>query len=229
MRDLKQFEGFPDKPPIFYRPGTSDTAIINSVFINQQEYLFPPFKPKTVFDMGANIGVTAVILANVYPDAQIYSFEPEPENFSLLEMNARSYPNVKCFNYGLSNDSGAGRLYPSTDPVNLGGFSTHIKNGPGTLVALRDIAEVCQELGTPDLIKIDVEGAENHILRAMPNIEKVGWITGELHDIEAYGLLAYLSINFHLQFKHEFGDAVWHFQALNRAGLGASPDATPQQ
>lgn len=212
----KKFNWDDTKPSITYRPGTSDEAIINAVLINRQEYNFPTFKPEVVFDVGANIGVVSVVLANIYPDAKIYSFEPVQENIDLLRLNTLPYPNVKVLPYGLGNSSGQRRIYDSDDPTNLGGFSTKIKVGDGRLIDIKDVSCVCQEFGTPDLIKIDVEGAEDEIFTSMPNLDKVRWIAGELHGVNDYKLLDLLNKNFRLQIARNFDDKVWHFHALAR-------------
>ncbi len=214
--ETKLFNAFEDRPSIRYRPGTSDEAIIQAVIIDKKEYLFPKFEPKIIFDIGANIGVVSVVLANVYPNAKIYSFEPVKENFDLLKTNVSSYLNVKPLFYGLGKEDGKARIYPSEDPTNLGGFSNHISNGEGSIISLVGVCSAVKEFGVPDLIKIDTEGAEWDILGFMPGIQKTKWICGELHGVRDYQLLSYLTPWFHLQHSRGFGDKVWHFQALSK-------------
>lgn len=219
MENTKLFNAFEDRASIRYRPGTSDEAIIKAVIIDRTEYAFPKFEPKIIFDIGANIGVVSVVLANVYPDAKIYSFEPVLENFTLLAENVSHYKNITPKWYGLGRESGKARIYHSEDPTNLGGFSNHIKHGDGLMVHLTGISEVCKEFGVPDLIKIDTEGAEYDILTNMPNLDKVKWICGELHGVRDYALLDHLSKDFHLHFSRFFHDKVWHFSALSKEFL----------
>ncbi len=216
---LKKYYAFgEDKPPVIYRPGTSDDAIINSILINQQEYRFPSFDDvKLCFDMGGNIGVVAVILANIYPKAIIHSFEPEDENFSILQQNADHYPNITCHNYGLGAATGKKPLYPSADPANLGGFSNFIQHGEPKAVQIFAIKAVVEKFGIPEIIKIDVEGAECEILRNFPNLKDVRYLTGELHGEDAeYLCLHSLSTYFDLAHSREFGEKTWHFHALNK-------------
>lgn len=227
MRNTKKFFGFDDKPPIHYRPNTSDEAIIQSVFVDRQEYLFPHFEPELVFDIGANIGVTAVILANIYPTARIMAFEPVQENFDLLKLNVESYPKVKPVKCGLGNKNFNMRIFNSDDPTNLGGFSSVKKGELGEEVSIVRTATICQEIGVPDLIKIDCEGAELEILSDVPNLEKVRWVTGELHGVNDYAVLGLLDKHFKLSFLRTFGDSVWHFHAVNKSwtdfGLNSPP------
>jgi FkbM family methyltransferase len=217
-RPTKKFEAFQDRPPIIYRPGTSDEAIIKAVIIDKSEYLFPNFEPKIIFDIGANIGVVSTLLTNVYPTAKIYSFEPEKENFELLVKNVSTYPNVTPMKVGLGNKTEDRILYASTDETNLGGFSNFIKDGAESqTVNIVRVDKICSEVGTPDIIKIDVEGAEYEILRAIPDIAKVKWITGELHGVDEYKLLDYLSPHFTFQLGRRLHDKVWHFHALSKS------------
>lgn len=225
---LKKFYAFDDKPPIFFREGTSDEAIIQTVLIKRKEYLFPNFSPKVVFDIGANIGVTAVILANIYPHAKIHSFEPESENFALLQMNTEKYPNVVRHNCALGNKSGEFSMFHSEDPNNLGGFSTHILGPKNMKIRAVRMATICEEFGEPELIKIDCEGAEYDILTDIPKIEKVKWITGELHGVNDFNLLAFLSQYFRIQTGRNFYDKVWHFQAVSKSWADFGRDPIPQ-
>jgi FkbM family methyltransferase len=167
--------------------------------------------------MGGNIGVVAVILARLYPTATIHTFEPQEENFRLLEMNTQGYKNVVRHNYGLGASTGKKALFPSADPTNHGGFSNFIEHGKPTEISVVSIKTVVRELGVPDLIKVDIEGAECEVLRNFPDIGKVRWIAGELHGEDAeYLLLHVLNTNFRLAHSRGFMDKTWHFHALNK-------------
>lgn len=217
---LKKFHWSEDAPPITYREGTSDVAIINAVLVNQQEYSFPSVAAKVVFDIGANIGVTAVILATIYKDAVIHCFEPEQENYDLLAMNTGHLPNVSLHKCGLDNHTGDAMLFGSDDPTNFGGFSAHLKPEKeaiaGSKIQIERMSKICDKFGTPDIIKIDCEGAEFNILTDIPAIDKVLWITGELHGVKDFELLSRLSVTHEIQTMRQFGDKVWHFNAANR-------------
>jgi hypothetical protein len=62
--------------------------------------------PGVYIDIGANIGLTLVPIAR-RPGVACYGFEPEPENFSLLEANTRANvpdAEVTLFNVALSTE-----------------------------------------------------------------------------------------------------------------------------
>lgn len=225
----KYFHWGESKPPIYYRKGTSDEAIINSVLIRQQEYLFPKmsenFEPELIYDIGANIGIVSVILANLYPDAIIHSFEPEPGNFEILQKNVEGYPNIKLHAVGLGAQSGSKKLYPSEDPTNKGGFSNFIESGTPTECKILSVRRAVESYGVPDVIKIDVEGAECEILRNFPDLNLVSWIAGELHSEDAEFLMLHtLSTHFRLALQRNFFDKTWHFHALSKGWLDFGRD-----
>ena len=62
--------------PFAYRK--ADLPIFKAVF-EAEEHSIPVenFKPKLILDCGGNIGCTALYYALKYPDAKIYSIEPE--------------------------------------------------------------------------------------------------------------------------------------------------------
>lgn len=226
----KKFYAFDDRPPIKYRPGTSDEAIIQSVIVERKEYAFPRFRPDLVFDIGGNIGVLAILLANIYPDARIYSFEPVKENFEILKDNVSSYGNIYPMQVGLGSKTEDRKIHYSKDPTNFGGFSTHIE-GPGDteIVSIVDVEKLCEKIGTPDLIKIDAEGAEFEILSSIPNIDRVKWIAGELHGVKDYALLDVLDKHFNLQFTRNFYDKNWNFLALSKSWTDFGLDLSQHQ
>ena len=229
----KKFYAFDDKPPIIYRPETSDEAIIQTILVEKKEYLFPRFEPKIIFDIGGNFGAVAVILANIYPKARIYSFEPVKENFELLKENASHYENIYPMPVGLGNKTETRSISPSEDSKNLGGFSTFItaptvNSDLWQDVDIIDVDIFCKKVGIPDLIKIDCEGAEHEILTAIPDLRSVKWITGELHGVNDYALLGRLERDFRLSFGKGFGDKVWHFHALSKSWSDFGLDQPPQ-
>jgi FkbM family methyltransferase len=62
--------------------------------------------PGVYIDIGANIGLTLVPIARL-EDVACYGFEPEPENFALLEANIRANvpdARVKLFNVALATE-----------------------------------------------------------------------------------------------------------------------------
>lgn len=124
----------------------------------------------TVLDVGANIGGYAMLFGQwVRPHGRVYAFEPEPELHAALERHVAL------------NDLG-GIVVPvaaaASDATGRAGFVTAGAHGISRLSATGEatslvvntitIDEFCdRESVRPDLIKIDVEGAELAALRGM--------------------------------------------------------------
>lgn len=224
-KNLKKFYPFDEDKPLYFRDGTSDAAIIQEVIVERKGYLFPTFKPNIVFDIGGNIGVVAVVLANIYPHATIYTFEPEANNFEILLKNVAPYKNIKPKDYGLGALKGDVDFWPSEDPNNFGGFSTHIKAGSPNRIHVESASAIATTLGPPDLIKIDCEGAEYGILHSLTlaQLDHVKWISGELHGVRDFQLLAHLDLYFEIMVQRQFHQKTYPFHAMKRGWTPSGP------
>ncbi|HEY0350590.1 MAG TPA: FkbM family methyltransferase [Gemmatimonadales bacterium] len=125
----------------------------------------------TVFDIGANIGYyTALAAAAVGEHGRVYAFEPDPRNLEVLRRNsaqARGAP-IIVVPAAVGERDGTSSLFlnPADSSINslaranadvLGsGNSAHDVTVPA--VTLDAVAR--QEAIQPDVIKIDVQGAE---------------------------------------------------------------------
>ncbi len=214
--------------PLFYRPGTSDLTLIYRVLLkpeNKKEYQFPALEPKTILDIGANIGVTAVLMAQRFPQGKVYAFEPVPENFEMLVRNTQGYPQIRCFDFALGAENAELSIRASDDDQNFGGFSFF---SPGThtaktcRVVMKEVNSALAGIGVShiDLIKIDTEGSEFPILKALSPqlLSGVQWITGELHGNQDFELLAYLSNSFAVGIQKKVHDRLSVFEAANKSG-----------
>jgi FkbM family methyltransferase len=94
--------------------------------------MLPP--KSTILDIGANIGVMTVHLARRFPDSQIFSFEPVPENLQTLRRLVRFFKlgNVRVFDCALGNYEGTAEIIlPEQKHVKFQGLS-HIEGVEGT-------------------------------------------------------------------------------------------------
>ncbi len=64
------------------------------------------FKFKTILDIGANEGQFADKMHSLFPDTIIYSFEPIPEAFALLNKNFKNTQQIKSINLALGDAAG---------------------------------------------------------------------------------------------------------------------------
>lgn len=212
---------------VFYRTSSSDMTLIYEILLKtkyKSEYFFPTeINPKVIFDIGGNIGITAVFMARLFPNAKIFSFEPMYENYEILLKNTKYYHNIKCFIFGLGSINGNFKVYLSEDSDNFGGISFYPdskgnKIEPYVDCKVVNVNDIIKELNLDsiDLIKIDTEGAEYDILHALKQkiLSKTLWITGELHGNKDFELLSYLnSLGFSISLNKKIDNRLFMFNA----------------
>jgi FkbM family methyltransferase len=130
-----------------------------------------PFRPRTVFDVGANLGEWALAAAQILPSASVHAFEIVPETARRLADATRGHARIQVNAIGLADEPGrvVADTYPDepwlasivqgADAINAGRstkISCEVTTGDA-FCAARGIAHV-------DLLKLDVEGAEGDVL-----------------------------------------------------------------
>lgn len=214
---------------VFYRAGTSDSLAIYQVLLRKRrkaEYYVPSaLKPQVILDIGSNIGASILFFHKQFPSAKILGFEPHPETFRILQLNVGRIPSVSVFNYGLGGSDA--RVSVPCDGIDFSAFAAKM-GSPSTPVAsamtdceIKHAGAALHALGisTVDLIKIDCEGAEYDILRALPEemLRRCQWIVGEIHDSSGFDLLALLAAHFDLDMKKRMFAPFFRFHACNLA------------
>jgi len=174
---------------IFLRLGTTDVAVFEYVFINDElfndEHGFSLARqPSVIIDAGANVGMTAAYFALRYPMAKIVAIEPEPSNFAMLKKNAQLFPQIIPVNAALWSHEGFVHVIVGGSG-HFGAYTTERQAATGITVPATTLQALMQKLRIEyvDLLKVDVEGAECEIFKdATPWINRVGVICAELHD-----------------------------------------------
>lgn len=218
-----------DGRPVLYRRGTSDVALVYDILFKpawKSEYWLPEgLEVSSILDVGGNIGITARYLGHRFPQAQLHTFEPIADNCALLRKNIAT-THATVHPYGLAARTGTVEFHMPGAARNQGGYSLGSRSGgPVWRADVRAVAEVLPELRLAklDLIKIDVEGAEQEILGAFPDevLSDVAWIYGELHGFGdrapfAFGVLARLARWFDIEVYKPLRKQNWFFDACNR-------------
>ena len=215
---------------LYYRPGSSDPwAIYNHLMKPRErdEYAPPGELPlaraevRSVLDIGANVGVTALYFSQLFPNAAIYAFEPAPDNFAVLAKNVANCNRIRAFNFALGAADATLELYASDNPVNFGGYSLHPAGSDTSRkvsIPVKSVASVLKDLSLEkiDVVKIDTEGAEWEILTAFPEsvLKSAKYITGELHGNKDFALLDHLSRWFDLGMRKKLSSRLFNFQAV---------------
>jgi FkbM family methyltransferase len=118
------------------------------------------------FDIGANVGWYSMSVGKHDSSIQVYSFEPIPQTFMMLEKNIslNEFSNIKVFNQGLSDKNQ--KLVFYFDPCESGNASS--RNLKDNISAKEIISHAGKlddfvnehNITQLDFIKCDVEGAE---------------------------------------------------------------------
>jgi FkbM family methyltransferase len=129
---------------------------------------------KIVFDVGANVGQSAIAYLEEFPLAEIYSFEPVAATYRELATATGHFPRVLAYNLGMGAKAGESCIY-----VNPESTLSSIKDSrPGDhpeVIRLQTVAEFAKNHGlkTIDFLKIDTEGYDLEVLSgAQPLLEQ---------------------------------------------------------
>jgi FkbM family methyltransferase len=148
-------------------------------------------KPRAVIDVGANVGQFSVAMAKVFPDADIVSFEPNPEAFEPLERATRGLA-VECVPCGVGSCAGRLDLHvnASSGMSSFLQFSAKhrslypsVVDGAGLAVEVTTLDSYFDKrrLAQPLLIKLDVQGFDAEVLRGGARVlEAATWVILEL-------------------------------------------------
>jgi len=157
------------------RTGDSPHAHVDA-FLDQRRLLNAP-RP-VVFDVGANRGQSVERYLKVFPGAEIYAFEPGAAAYADLVARFASNQRVHPFRQALSDSAGEAAFH-----VNSADYTSSLlaaAAGVGAFVDARLLAEVERvrvqtttlaafssehSISGPDILKLDVQGAELLVLR----------------------------------------------------------------
>ena len=127
------------------------------------------------FDVGANIGVYSLTVANSIHNITIDAFEPHQGAFKRMMMNVKQNNSsniIKCYNLALSNENNEGYLLASSR------FGEYQSGGAKlSSYGKMKIKQVCGDNILKDVnktiaIKVDVEGLELLVLQGLVNLIK---------------------------------------------------------
>lgn len=159
-----------------------DTNIVRDILWGNEYALQKMSLPQhsVVFDLGANIGTFCIEIRHILPSAQITAYEPHPDNFRMLKMNA---PFATLVQKAVTGKTETVHLENSD---NFYGLQVIPKGG--ILVESLSLDDILKDVAKVDLLKIDIEGSEYDLLNAAApqTFAKVQRIIMETHDIPGF-------------------------------------------
>lgn len=163
-----------------------------------KEYIarFLPSHP-IILEAGAETGSDTVEMARLLPDATIYAFEPVPASFSVLQRQTAVYPQVHCYNVGLSDEDAEVAMYVSNtlSSSSLLKPKEHLRQHPhisfthDLAVQVVSIEGWAREQGVTkiDCLWLDLQGMELRVLQAARHLLRtVTVIYTEVSLVETY-------------------------------------------
>jgi FkbM family methyltransferase len=149
--------------PIRFVDGASFVSAYTQIFERRVYDFRKPDGSPFIIDGGANIGLATLFWKRRFPGARVLAFEPDPAAFDALVRNRDRWrlSDVECVRAALWSSEGEMAFAP--DGADAGRVVGTVRNGPSTAaraVRLRDWLE-----RDVDLLKLDVEGSEQEILR----------------------------------------------------------------
>lgn len=204
---------------------------LNSIFFNQ--IYGAPAQQKTLVDIGANKGLFSVFFGSQLKNFRMYSFEPHPHTFELLQKNIKHNhleKNIKTFQKCVSGEPVASQtFFVARESFDYSMFNEYGTEEEVTVenITLQEIMDQ-NDLEEIDLLKLNCEGAEYEILMKTPleYLDRIAEIRMEYHNFELDGktfnfapLIGYLkkqnfTISNHLPYALEHG-IIW-FKNLNK-------------
>jgi FkbM family methyltransferase len=139
-----------------------------------------------ILDCGANVGLASLFYQRLYPAARITAFEADPALFEILAANlhANGAGAVETRHAALWTSTGS--LTFRCEGSDSGMISTlpGAVNGRATTVPSLRLRDVLEE-GPVDLLKLDIEGAEDVVLHdCEPALHRVKAMVMDLHEFD---------------------------------------------
>lgn len=181
-----RLHGQPD--PFYIRLGTTDLLVLEEMF-GTGEYAFVKNAlpdVRTIVDLGANVGFSLRYWQGIFPGASIIAVEPDPKNFRLCQQNIELAHFSRQVTL-IQACVGAHRRQVRLQGAEEWGYRMVEGSSPGGIMTdvlpLAEILETHAPNQTIDLLKCDIEGAEQELFgECAPWISRVRAIVIELHS-----------------------------------------------
>lgn len=140
-----------------------------------------PSELNVIYDIGANVGGWTKVIKDKYPNSKVHAFEPDEVNFEALKECGTK---LTAYKIGIYYGKDFGKLQWRADG-NIGALFLEYVNAGEPRVDLEQLIELFTleelKLPKPDLIKMDVEGAEENIIQNSTLLKETPYIIVEWH------------------------------------------------
>lgn len=160
----------------------SDFWVMKDVLVDREYDIALTEEPCTIVDLGSNIGISALFFATRYPHAIVHAVEPNPELYAQLIKNTQVCKNIVVHALAIAGQNGTGELFVGESAAGSS-MVDHSAKDKKYSVATLTFDEFLREnkIESVDLLKFDIEGAEQYLIRDFSRKEIVGCYLGEMH------------------------------------------------
>lgn len=164
------------KQRVTIRKNYTDREVIDYVLADQY-HLPPPEAAITsnaiILDLGSNIGLTIAHMKQHYPNATIYGYEMNVDNYQLAKQNTATYDKVYIFNKAIWIDNGT-VVYSKNSDFDSFSIEQNVKKSEQITVESITLHSILKQhdLKRVDYVKMDIEGAEREIF----NQKDLSWL-----------------------------------------------------
>jgi len=143
--------------------------IFNRYEIGTTRFIKKNLRGGIAFDIGANVGYYARLMAH-YTE-HVYAFEPDPDNFRILEKNCKRHQNITPLNMAVCDRKGIAEFFKVRNSAMRHSLIDE-GNTEKLSVSCTSLDDFIKERGMAgiSLIKIDVEGAEPLVFEGMKEL-----------------------------------------------------------
>lgn len=161
--------------------------LFNEIFILNEYFFTPNTNAPIIIDCGSNIGMSVLYFKRLYPSSNIIAFEANPYAYKLLVENLtiNNINDVALHNIALYNCETEISFFIGDNLGTLLGSLNSTRGGCKEIkMNTKKLSDYLKNFESIDLIKMDVEGAEDYIVDDLINssaINKVKEFIIEYH------------------------------------------------
>ena len=151
--------------PFVFRSGTTDRHVLYATFFHRFHVVNGIDSPRTIVDLGSNIGSTMAHFATLYPSVRVIGVELDSDNAALCAENVRAFGS-RCRVVNAAIWDTDGTVAYSRNGAGEDAYEATSDSDEGTTVPAISVGTLLRNHGveTVDLLKMDIEGAERRVL-----------------------------------------------------------------
>jgi FkbM family methyltransferase len=174
---------------------------------DRENYPLVAIHPRPViFDVGANIGQSAIWFSKSFPSAHIYAFEPVPSVFKRLQREVAGRPAIETLNLACGQRNEQIRIPALTSELiqTVQVLSGHVGGTGGDAITVTTVDSFCEARGIASIqiLKTDTEGYDLEVLNGARRmlsaasidyvLSEVSIVKGDRHHTDLFALKEFL-------------------------------------